>query len=175
MTSALLQPEPIRGGDELTLLSCLGSHSLPLHDTVREAACVLHMGACVMHTHTHTLSHIHIHTHTEAAIPVWKQNFFFFLPGALASTKYLQHHQLFTASAACVPECVHVPVCTVSRCAQVKSSGSPAPLSEPAFLLLLPGLFSVDIPWTGVQCFIYGPTSKFKLDLFQVEVSCWQE
>lgn len=127
-------------------------------------------------THTHTHSHIYTYTHTHrSSHPCLEAEFFFFLRGALASTKYLQHHQLFTASAACVPECVHVPVCTVSRCAQVKSSGSPAPLSEPAFLLLLPGLFSVDIPWTGVQCLIYGPTSKFKLDLFQVEVSCWQE
>lgn len=55
VTSSLFQSKPIRGDDELTFFPYLRPDLLLVSDTVREAACALHMGACVIHTEAGSL------------------------------------------------------------------------------------------------------------------------
>lgn len=55
MTSSLFQSKPIRGDDELTFFPYLRPDLLLVSDTAREAACALHMGACVIHTEAGSL------------------------------------------------------------------------------------------------------------------------
>lgn len=145
VTSALLQSKPIRGDDELTLLSCLGPDLLLLYDTAREAACALHIGACVMHTHRSS----------QAASPFWKlltETFFavlvlWHLPSIRSIINYSQPQQCVPVSECMfVCERVHMSVCITvciwSRYALIESLGSPAPLSESAFSSLPPGTWA---------------------------------
>ncbi len=164
VTSTLFQSKPIRDEDELTLLSYLGPDLLPLCDTLNEAACALHMGACVIHTQKQAGS--------QAARPVCERltETFFCYPGALASTKHPHHHQLFTTSAvcpcasvclcACVCMSVRITVCVVTICSH-QIFGEPRSCHSSlrsCFCSLLPGTWACFCGYRrkGTQCFIYG-------------------
>lgn len=147
VTSALLQSKPIRGDDELTLLSCLGPDLLLLCDTARGAACALHMGARVMHTHTPEAVR-------QPALfgSCWQKHFLpswcFGIHQASAASSII--HNLSSVfpclsaclcASACTCRCVSQCVCSVTICSH-RIFGEPRSSLRISFFSLPPGTWA---------------------------------